>query len=113
VTLADKLSEARRRISSSDSLLTQRFWAGEDVETIVRSRAWSRATVGKTTEVAKTPSSNSRPEKRIAASESRCHRDFLDQAREDLPALRILTTLAMLDVGPFRMARHTMLSWCR
>ena len=39
MTLADKLSEARRRISSSDSLLTQRFWAGEDVETIVRSRA--------------------------------------------------------------------------
>ena len=39
MTPADKLSEARRRISSSDSLLSQRFWAGEDVETIVRSRA--------------------------------------------------------------------------
>ncbi len=39
VTPTDKLSEARRRISSSDSLLAQRFWAGEDIETIVRSRA--------------------------------------------------------------------------
>jgi [protein-PII] uridylyltransferase len=39
VTPTDKLTEARRRISSSDSLLTQRFWAGEDVESIVRSRA--------------------------------------------------------------------------
>jgi hypothetical protein len=36
----------------------------------LRRRAWSSATVGKTTEVAKTPSSNNRPENRIAASES-------------------------------------------
>ena len=39
MTSTDKLGEARRRISSSDSLLAQRFWAGEDIESIVRSRA--------------------------------------------------------------------------
>ncbi len=39
-------------------------------DTIVRMRARSRATVGKTTDVAKTPSSNRRPENRIVAPES-------------------------------------------
>jgi [protein-PII] uridylyltransferase len=39
VSATATLSDARRRIVSSDSLLAQRFWAGEDIETIVRSRA--------------------------------------------------------------------------
>ena len=39
MTAAAQLGDARRRIVASDSLLAQRFWAGEDIETIVRSRA--------------------------------------------------------------------------
>src|SRR5579862_574942 len=54
-----KADTARSRCSSVSAAVT-----------IVRRRAWSRATVGYTTEVAKMPSSNSRPERRIAASES-------------------------------------------
>ena len=34
-----QLSEARARIVAADSLLAQRFWAGEDIDRIVRSRA--------------------------------------------------------------------------
>ena len=39
MTAASILSDARRRIVSSDSLLAQRFWAGEDIDSIVRGRA--------------------------------------------------------------------------
>ncbi len=39
MTASVQLSDARRRIVASDSLLAQRFWAGEDIDAIVRGRA--------------------------------------------------------------------------
>jgi [protein-PII] uridylyltransferase len=39
VSPSAQLTAARRRIVSADSLLAQRFWAGEDIDAIVRGRA--------------------------------------------------------------------------
>src|SRR5262245_19651828 len=43
---------------------------------------------------------------RVPATQPGRNGDFLDQAREDLPALSVLAVLAMLDVCPFTVAGH-------
>src|SRR5258708_19331357 len=45
----------------------------------------------------------------IGAAESRRHRDLLDEPREHLALLRIRGRLAVLDVGPFAVTRHSMI----
>jgi hypothetical protein len=47
-----------------------------------------------------------RVHRRVAAAHLGGHGDFLDQLGEDLAALGILATLAVLDVGPLRMSCH-------
>src|SRR5690606_10979046 len=47
-----------------------------------------------------------RVRRRVTAAEARGRRDLADQLREQLPALRVLRVLAVLDVRPFRMAGH-------
>ena len=51
----------------------------------------------------------------IGAAELCRYRDLLDQAREDLALLRIRRRLAVLDVRPFAVTRHSMIlaSWQR
>src|SRR6185312_16644384 len=47
-----------------------------------------------------------RVHRRVTAAEARGDGDLLDEAREDLAALRIGGGFAMLDVGPFAVAGH-------
>jgi hypothetical protein len=43
---------------------------------------------------------------RVAAAQPRSDGDFLDQAREDLAALGVLSVLAMLGIGPLAVTGH-------
>jgi hypothetical protein len=46
---------------------------------------------------------------RVASAQARRDRDFLDQLGENLAALGILATLAVLDVRPSAVTRHAII----
>src|SRR6185436_16854989 len=50
--------------------------------------------------------------RRVAAAETRCNRHFLQDAGEDLAALRVGGTLLVLDRAPFAMPGHESSSVC-